>query len=165
MALVYLSIGSNIEREVHINNCLQALRDEFGEVVCSIVYESEAVGFTGENFYNLVVAIVTDSPVGELSRILREIENANGRNRQSPKFSARTLDIDILTYDNLVGDIDGVQLPRAEILHNAFVLQPLAEIAPDQVHPTVLEPYKALWAKYNKAKQKLWPADYQPVMG
>lgn len=161
MAVVYLSIGSNIDRKVHVSRCIEALREQFGLIECSTVYESEAVGFSGENFYNLVVALNTPLAVGELSKVLRDIENANGRDRQSPKFSARTLDIDILTYDELVGDIEGVQLPRAEILHNAFVLRPLAELAPQAVHPVNGKPYKQLWASYNQQKQKLWPAAFQ----
>lgn len=161
MARVFLSIGSNIDRDAHIGCCIHALKQQFGDVLCSIVYESEAVGFSGENFYNLVAIINTELEVGELSKALRDIENANGRDRQSPKFSARTLDIDILTYDNLTGDIDGVQLPRAEILHNAFVLRPLADLVPTVEHPTVLKTYRKLWADYNKEKQKLWPASFQ----
>lgn len=161
VANVYLSIGSNIDRKMHIGRGLEALRSAFGNIECSKVYESEAVGFSGEDFYNLVVAINTSLCVGDLSKTLRDIENANGRDRQSPKFSARTLDIDILTYDNLTGDIDGVQLPRAEILHNAFVLRPLAELAPHALHPVLGTSYKQLWAAYNQQKQKLWLADYQ----
>ncbi|KUJ82787.1 2-amino-4-hydroxy-6-hydroxymethyldihydropteridine diphosphokinase [Microbulbifer flavimaris] len=160
MAEVFLSLGSNIDREQHIRAGLDALAQEFGELDVSRVFESVAVGFDGENFYNLVVGIHTDLPVGQLSQCLREIEDANGRVRGGPKFSARTLDIDILTYDDRVGTVDGIELPRAEILKNAFVLQPLAEIAPRRSHPVTGQTFAELWGQYDKARQKLWPVEF-----
>lgn len=160
MAQVFLSLGSNIDRERHIRAALDALVQYFGELQVSRVFESEAVGFAGDNFYNLVVGMRTDLPVGQLALRLREIEDANGRVRSGPKFSARTLDIDILTYDDLVGEIDGVKLPRGEVKKNAFVLQPLAELAPQQLHPETGQSFAQMWAEYDKDKQKLWPVAF-----
>ncbi len=160
MARVYVSIGSNIERERHISAGLDGLAHAFGALTLSSVFESEAVGFDGDHFYNLVAGFDTTLSVGELSRTLKAIEDRNGRCRQGPKFSGRTLDIDILTYNALSGIIDGVELPRAEILHNAFVLQPLAEIAPRALHPLNGQSYDALWLQYDKHKQHLWPVDF-----
>ncbi|WP_148861551.1 2-amino-4-hydroxy-6-hydroxymethyldihydropteridine diphosphokinase [Marinobacter fonticola] len=159
-ATVYISIGSNIERERHILAALNALAERYGRLDVSSVYESEAVGFDGENFYNLVVGVRTEESIATLSRFLKGLESDNGRRREVPKFSARTLDLDILTYDDRVGDIDGVELPRSEILTNAFVLQPLAEIAPDVEHPSRGESYKALWQAYDRS-QKLWPVSFR----
>ena len=156
MPQVYVSIGSNIEQEQHILACLDALQFHFGDLVLSSVYESEAVGFEGDNFYNLVAGFNTDLSVGELARLLRQIESDNGRRRDGPKFSARTLDIDILTYGEVCGEVDGIVLPRDEILENAFVLQPLAEIATCEVHPAQGETYGALWRAYGCDRQKLW---------
>ncbi|NVK39872.1 MAG: 2-amino-4-hydroxy-6-hydroxymethyldihydropteridine diphosphokinase [Oceanospirillaceae bacterium] len=160
MAQVYVGIGSNIERERHVLAALDELADAFGELAISTVFESEAVGFDGSPFYNLVAGFETALSVGELSRTLKAIEDRNGRCRQGPKFSGRTLDIDILTYDALSGPVDGVELPRAEILKNAFVLQPLAEIAPDTLHPEKGLSYAELWQAYDKTKQSLWPVDF-----
>lgn len=160
MARVYLSLGSNIRRYQHIHAGLDALDRAFVLTAISSVYESEAVGFNGSPFLNLVVAIETTLPVGVLSQTLKSIEDANGRVRGGPKFAPRTLDIDILTYDDLVGCIEGVVLPRDEILHNAFVLWPLAEIAPQDVHPELLKPYHMLWQTYDKTAQQLWPVDF-----
>ena len=160
MAQVFLSLGSNIDRERHIRSALDALAQQFGELQVSRVFESEAVGFDGDNFYNLVVGLHTSLPVGQLALRLREIEDANGRVRSGPKFSARTLDIDILTYDDSVGEIDGVKLPRGEIKKNAFVLQPLAELAPQQLHPETGQSFAQMWAEYDKEKQKLWPVAF-----
>jgi 2-amino-4-hydroxy-6-hydroxymethyldihydropteridine diphosphokinase len=159
MARVYVSIGSNIEREKNVRAALDALHNWFGELVLSPVYESEAVGFDGEPFLNLVVGVNTGLTVGELSRRFKQLEADNGRRRDVPKFSGRTLDLDILTYDDRVGQVEGVELPRGEILENAFVLKPLADIAPEDRHPVCEQTFSQLWQSYDRA-QKLWPIDF-----
>ncbi len=159
MAVVYVSIGSNIDKERNIKACLQALATHFTEVVLSPIYESEAVGFSGDNFYNLVAKFNTDLSVGQLNVALKAIEDENGRERSGPKFSGRTLDIDILTYDDLVGEVDGVLLPRDEITKNAFVLLPMKDIAADVPHPELEVSYGRLWFFYDKEKQKLWQVE------
>lgn len=160
MARVFLSLGSNIEHQRYITAALDALADQFGQLLISSVYESVSVGFDGDNFYNLVVGIDTERSVGELSAYLKAIEDQNGRRRDCPRFSARTLDIDILTYDNLMGTVDGILLPRQEVLENAFVLWPLAELAPDERHPIVGVGYGELWRAYDQASQSLWPISF-----
>ncbi len=156
MAKVYLGIGSNTDAPTYLRRALMALQQTFGPLSISPVYESEAVGFEGNNFLNLVVAINTNFSVGDLYGILREIENKNGRDREAPKFSGRTLDIDILLYDDLVGEVDGVLLPRDEILSNAFVLKPLCDMAPELMHPQQRRTMAQLWQRYDQSRQKLW---------
>ncbi len=160
MAKVFLSLGSNIDRYRNITAGLNALAEKFGELQLSPVYESEAVGFEGDHFLNLVVGLETPLSVAALSEQLKKIEQDNGRRRDLPRFSARTLDIDILTYAHQVGLVDGVKLPRDEILHNAFVLLPLAEIAPDEVHPVENLSYAALWQAFDQKSQLLWRVDF-----
>lgn len=160
MAEVLLSLGSNINREHNIRACLRELMALFGELDVSPFYESEAVGFDGDPFINLVVAIQTDQPVGELAAILRGIENRYGRDRSSPKFSSRTLDIDILTYDDRVGIVDGIELPRAEILKHAFVLLPASRLRPDSLCPGEGKTYANLWQQFKKESQKLWEVEF-----
>lgn len=160
MPRVYLSLGSNIDRERHLRAALQELEERYGPLLISTVYESEAVGFAGDNFYNLVVGLDTDLGVGELAAELRAIEAAHGRERGGPRFAPRTLDIDILTYGNACGEIDGIHLPRDEILKNAFVLRPLADIAPNDRHPETVRPYAEHWEAYDHSRQKLWPIDF-----
>ncbi len=159
MARVYLGIGSNIDRHKHILAALTALRADFGELIISPVYESEAIGFEGDPFFNLVVGLDTQMSVGALQHSMKVIEDLNGRVRGGPKYSPRTLDIDILTYGTLVGEHEGVQLPRDEILKNAFVLWPLSDVAAQEQHPQLKLTYRDLWARYDKNKQVLWPVE------
>lgn len=160
MATIYISLGSNIDREQNTRAGVDALKRAFGELNLSSVYESEAVGFEGEAFYNMVIACEVDTPVHETNQILRDIENENGRDRSGPKFSSRTLDLDLLLYDDLVIDEKGLKLPREEILKNAFVLWPLAEIAPHQKHPETGISYADMWSAFDKTKQGLKPIDF-----
>ena len=153
---VYLSLGSNIDRTHNIRSGLDALEAAFGELEISPVYESEAVGFDGDAFYNLVVGIRTSMSVAELTACLKKMEKDHGRVRGEKKFASRTLDIDILTYGELTGDVDGVQLPRDEILKHAFVLKPLVDLAPDGVHPETGEAYQDILERANFDSQKLW---------
>ena len=165
MSQVFLSIGSNIRREHYIGACLDSLAEQFGALQISSIYESEAVGFDGDPFYNLVVGLETELALPDLFSRLREIEHRHDRCRNAIKFSARTLDIDILSYDDFVGrfrleDGSGGELPRDEIVKNAFVLWPLAEIAPQQLHPLLGSSYAQLWREYDKSRQSLWPVSF-----
>lgn len=156
MADVFLSIGSNIEREKHIPSALKELEERIGSLTVSSVYESEAVGFEGARFYNLVAAFSTELPVSDVVKILSEIESNHGRTRDSQKFSSRTLDVDLILYGDEVLREGKLTLPREDITHYAFVLEPLAEIAPNRKHPVIGESYADLWAKFDKAGVKQW---------
>jgi len=161
MTRVVVSIGSNIERERHVRHCLDALDADFTGLSISRVFESEPVGFEdGRNFYNLVAAFDSHASVGELQAWCKRLEFAHGRRANSPKFSPRRLDIDLLTVGELTGCIDGVALPRDEITANAFVLQPLAELLPDERHPLDKRRYDELWAAFEPGAQRLWPVDF-----
>lgn len=161
MTRIYLSLGSNVDRHKNITAALDALANLFGELQISSVYESKSVGFDGSNFFNLVVGADTSLSITELSETLKRIEDNNGRKRNGPKFSPRTLDIDILTYGDFIGIESGIELPRAEITKNAFVLLPLAEIAPDAFHPQLQKSYRDLWLNYQQASQPLWVIDFE----
>jgi 2-amino-4-hydroxy-6-hydroxymethyldihydropteridine diphosphokinase len=150
MVRVWVSVGSNIDRERHVRAALRALRERFGRLQLSPIYESPAEGFHGDPFYNLVVGFDTDVPPERLHALLREIEGANGRTRGSEKFSARTLDIDALTYGDQVTDAGGKHLPRDEITRYAFVLKPLADVAGDQIHPELRHSFAHLWNEFRR---------------
>lgn len=160
MSRVYLGLGSNVDSRKHIAAALDALTESFGSLKISTVYESESVGFTGSLFLNLVVGIKTTLSLKELSIYLKKVEDNNDRCRTGPKFSPRTLDIDILTYKNYAGLNQGIDLPRDEVLQNAFVLLPLSELAPNGVHTQLHKTYGELWSTYNKVEQKLWPVSF-----
>lgn len=155
MNTVYLGLGSNIERERYLVAGLDALRMLLGELALSPVYDSPAIGFDGQPFLNMVVGASTSLPLAELATRLRHIETEHGRPANATRFSARQLDIDILTYGDLVGQFGGVTLPRGEILENAFVLRPLAELAPRARHPVDGRSYGELWAAFDQGSQVL----------
>jgi 2-amino-4-hydroxy-6-hydroxymethyldihydropteridine diphosphokinase len=136
MASVYVSIGSNIERETHICACMQHLQRDFGEVVFSPVYETPAAGFSGAPFLNLAAGFTTTLTPTALKHYLRALEAAYGRVRGEQKFSARTLDVDLLLYDDLNLQPEH-NLPHHDIVAYAFVLFPLADIAPTLIHPAL----------------------------
>ena len=150
----YISIGSNIDRDKNILASLHALEHHFGKLTISSIYESEPVGFTGDTFYNLVVGFNSDLGVKEVAKLLRQIELDNGRTRDSQKFSARTLDLDLILYDDLILNEGRLQIPRDEIERYAFVLEPLAEIAPTLKHPISHLIYAELWEKFDKTNLK-----------
>jgi 2-amino-4-hydroxy-6-hydroxymethyldihydropteridine diphosphokinase len=161
MARVYLGVGSSIERERYIVAGLDALQGLFGQVALSSVYDSEAIGFAGQPFLNLVAGVDTLLSPGQLLRQLRQIEVEHGRRANATRFSARQLDIDILTHGQLTGTVEGVELPRPEILENAFVLCPLAELAGEAVHPTAAKTYLELWQGYDRDSQQLQKVDFR----
>ena len=160
MSTIYISLGSNINREQNTREGVKALREAFGELTLSSVYESDAVGFDGDAFYNMVIACEVNVPVHEANQALRDIEDQHGRDRSGPKFSSRTLDLDLLLYDDLVLDEGGLVLPRGEILKNAFVLWPLAEIAPALKHPVDGRSYEELWSQFDKSRENLKPVPF-----
>lgn len=146
MGRAYLSLGSNIEAERNLRSAFGALRARFGDVVASAVYRFPAVGFDGADFLNAAAAIDSDLDPFALNDWLHALEDAHGRNRDGPRFGDRPLDIDIVFYDALVLEGPGhLQLPRDELKH-AFVLMPLAEIAPHVVDPRSGRTLATLWA-------------------
>jgi len=157
---VYLGLGSNIERERYLVAGLDALQSMFGELALSSVYDSPAIGFDGRPFLNMVAGVATDLPLAELAARLRHIETEHGRSLHATRFSARQLDIDILTFGDCVGDFGGVTLPRGEILENAFVLCPLAELAPQARHPLDGRSYAQLWGAFDLGGQTLTRVDF-----
>jgi len=157
MVEIFLGLGSNHQREQNLRAGLEALSDFLTDLRCSPVFESEPIGYKGENFYNLVVCAQTDLPIAELSQRLKTIEADNGR--YAPNRQGLPLDIDLLLYGDYVGCEQGIVLPRAEILKNAFVLWPLSLLAPNHLHPEQGKTFASLWQQMPK-QQRLWPVTF-----
>ena len=107
---VFLGIGSNINPSNHIRSGLVQLRELDAGLKISKTYESKAVGFEGPDFLNLVVMIKTSNSLTRLAKVLKKIEHNHGREPHLKKYSSRTLYIDVLTYDDLHGIYNGIDL-------------------------------------------------------
>lgn len=156
MATVYLSLGSNQQREFNLCSCLRRLRQDFMAVVCSNVYETAAVGFSGEAFLNLVVRCETLQTPESLLTYLRALEDEHGRIRHKDKYSSRTLDIDLLLYDNLNRQPQQ-NLPHSDILRYPFVLFPLLELDQELIHPALGCSLRTLASTTGLSKNDLRP--------
>jgi 2-amino-4-hydroxy-6-hydroxymethyldihydropteridine diphosphokinase len=151
VAQVCISIGSNVDAEHNVLEALRRLQEQFGELRISPVYRTAAVGFDGDDFLNLAVCLQSGDDVHAVAHILKDIEDAMGRDRSQPKFSARTIDLDLLLYNNLVLDDGEVQVPRAEILQHAFVLKPLSDLLGNEIHPVTGRSFTELWGTMESA--------------
>lgn len=160
MRRAFVSIGSNVERERYVRAAGEALRTAFGSVIFSPVYETGAVGFDGQPFYNLVAGFDTAEPAQVLVEFLKAVESRNGRVRGGARFSDRTLDMDLLLLGEEILEGPGFQIPRDEILKNAFVLGPLADIAADVVHPGRQRSIGDLWRDFDLDGQWLRPVPF-----
>ena len=155
MARVYLSLGSNVEPQRYLRAAVDELRQRFGALAVSPAYRSKAVGFEGAEFVNLAVGLDTDLSPRALNDWLHALEDRHGRRRDVPRYADRTLDLDIVFYDDLIVDGPGhLQIPRDE-LQFAFVLRPIADIAPDFRHPLSGKSMRELWQAF--------PADSEPM--
>ena len=151
MARVYIGIGSNIDKHLHIPRVIEELQSEYGEVTVSPIYQTTAVGFEGEDFYNLAVGIDTRKSPQEMFKYLRALEAAHGRRRTSGnQFIARTLDLDQLLYDDQQIEDETLSIPHEDIIRYAFVLKPLADIAPNLVHPILQKSMQLLWQEFDQ---------------
>lgn len=162
-SLVFVSAGSNVEPARHLRVALRELESCFGALALSHVYLTAAVGFEGDDFLNLVLSFTTDRPVEQVIAQLDRIEDAAGRRRDTGRFASRTLDLDLLMYADLVVDRPDLRLPRVDIMDYAFVLGPLAELAPDLVHPTERATMRELWSRFDKAGQSIRRLSPSPV--
>jgi len=157
MTRAYISIGSNIERDANIRAAVQALRERYGTLTLSSVYENRPIGFEGEDFYNLVAAFDTDESPEVIVAGLHDIEQRLGRVRETSHFRSRTIDLDLLLYGDLQRHDTELRIPRPEITEYACVLRPLAELAPGMRHPRTGETFATLWARFDKTAQPLTP--------
>jgi 2-amino-4-hydroxy-6-hydroxymethyldihydropteridine diphosphokinase len=152
---VYVAVGSNVDPERNLALATRELRREFPDVRFSPWYRNRAVGFEGADFINLVAGFTTALPVGEVVARLQAIESLCGRPREAPRWAPRSMDLDILLYGDTVCDEPRLKLPRPDLLKRAFMLGPLASLAPDLVHPVEKVPIAELWQRFDRSAHPL----------
>jgi 2-amino-4-hydroxy-6-hydroxymethyldihydropteridine diphosphokinase len=152
---VYVAIGSNVEPERHLALATRELLREFPDVEFSPWYRNRAVGFEGADFINLVAGFTTTSSIDEVLARLHAIEALCGRPRDAPRWAPRSMDLDVLLYGDMVCDTPRLKLPRPDLLKRAFMLGPLAALAPDLVHPTAKLTIGELWRRFDRAAHPL----------
>jgi len=148
MARIYLGLGSNVDAESNLWLAVRELQRRFGELELSPVYQSPPLGFEGDDFLNAVAGLDTDLAPDAVLRQLEEIHVIAGRRRDAQKPVSRTLDIDLLLYGQLVVDTPGLRLPRSDVLEYSFVLRPLADLAPETVHPVTRRSIAEHWRDF-----------------
>lgn len=163
MPRVFVSIGSNIDKEKNIRSAITAVERAYGPLDLSKVYETQAQGFVGDPFYNLVAAFVTDTPAGEVAAKLADIERHHERKRGADRFGPRTLDLDLLLYGDAIIHTDGIDVPRPEIRQYTFVLRPLAELAPELRHPETGQTLEKMWKGFNGPRAVLGATQFDHV--
>ena len=149
MSTVYLGLGSNMRPEENLSLGVRELRRKYGELDVSSVYRSAAFGFKGDDFLNLVVGLQSDQTPTEIVDEIERLHNLAGRERGSKKWGPRPLDIDLLLYNDLVIDERPVRVPRNDVLEYSFVLRPLAELAPNLVHPVTGKTMLTHWQEFD----------------
>jgi 2-amino-4-hydroxy-6-hydroxymethyldihydropteridine diphosphokinase len=156
---VFVAAGSNVEPVANLRRALEVLAAHYPRLRCSRAYRNASVGFEGEDFVNLVVGFETDDDVRRVIGRLHEAEAACGRERNAPKWAPRSMDLDILLYGALVTDEPGLVLPRPDLVRRAYMLGPMAELAPDFRHPTMGLTMGELWAAFDRGAHPMQPVD------
>lgn len=159
MARVYLGLGSNIDPIANLRLAVRELNARYGTLDLSPIYQSAAVGFDGDDFLNLVAGLDSDESAAAIHTTIERIHDLAGRERGSDKFGARTLDIDLLLYDDQVIEHSSFTIPRDDVLKYSFVLRPLAELAPDLVHPVTGQRIAEHWRAAEGRLEPLTPVD------
>jgi 2-amino-4-hydroxy-6-hydroxymethyldihydropteridine diphosphokinase len=147
---VYVAAGSNVEPERRIAQAVAELKREFPGVRFSSWYRNRAEGFEGDDFINLVAGFTTAVPVHGVLERLHAIERRCGRGREAPRWAPRSMDLDVLLYGDLVCEEEGLKLPRPDLLKRAYMLGPLAELAPRLRHPTAALAIGELWSRFDR---------------
>lgn len=144
MITAYVGIGSNIDKQRHVERAIKALRALDPALQLSTIYESPALGFNGESFFNLIVEMKTSLTLKAFSAQLREIEYSLGRSENAQKMQDRTIDLDIILFGDLVSD-GAPKVPREDIYKYPFVIQPLYELCPELVIPDDGRSIRQIW--------------------
>jgi len=162
MADAYVAAGSNVRPRTSLTRALEILAHGFPGLRASRAYANAAMGFTGDDFVNLVVVFPAELQPAELIERLKAVERECGREPGAPKWGPRTLDLDLLLYGDHLGRVAGRTLPHPDLVTRAWVLGPLAELAPGLVHPVLGESFGAMWRRFD---QRAHPLTAFPLEG
>ena len=155
MATVFVGLGSNIDPEHNLHLGIAELRRRYGDVQVSAIYRNKAIGFEGDDFMNLVASFESSDSPRAICAAIEAIHDLSGRAREGGKWESRPLDIDLLLYDDLIVDERPVRIPRSDVLEYSFVLRPLAELAPDLVHPVTGKTMHEHWQEFDASSHPL----------
>jgi 2-amino-4-hydroxy-6-hydroxymethyldihydropteridine diphosphokinase len=156
---VYVAAGSNIQPETNLRSALSALKRRVGDLRVSRAYRNSSAGFDGPDFVNLVIGFETELTLTEVLSILQAVEGLCGRARKAPKFEPRSMDLDLLLYGEMVCATHAITLPRPDLIKHAYMLGPLAELAPALVHPTLKQTIGDLWKAFDQTAHPLKPVE------
>jgi 2-amino-4-hydroxy-6-hydroxymethyldihydropteridine diphosphokinase len=165
MSQVYVAIGSNVNPEVNIAKAAREIKRLFPDARFSSWYRNPAVGFEGDDFINGVVGFTTDLPLRSVIEHLHAVEGQCGRERNAPRWAPRAMDLDVLLFDNVVCSEPTMKLPRPDLLKRPYMLGPLAEIAPEVVHPTAGLTIGELWHRFDRGSHVMTPVDLGNLTG
>jgi 2-amino-4-hydroxy-6-hydroxymethyldihydropteridine diphosphokinase len=156
MTAVYVAAGSNVDPQVNLRRALDELSKHY-RLQVSPAYRNKAVGFEGDDFINLVVGFETDDSIDQVIAHLHEAEAVCGRPRNAPKWAPRAMDLDLLLYGDAIRP--GLRVPRADLLKRAYMLKPLADLAPELVHPLAGKTMRELWNQLDVRDHAMTPVD------
>lgn len=165
MADAYVAAGSNVRPRASLREALRLLGNEFPGLRASRAFANAAVGFAGDDFINLVVAFPAGLATEALIERLKSVERACGREPGAAKWGPRTLDLDLLLHGDFVGRVAGKSLPHPDLLTRAWVLGPLAGLAPALVHPVAGERIDTLWNRFDREAHALRPVSLDGADG
>jgi len=161
MPEVFVAAGSNVRPHDNLRRALAILRRSWPEMRVSRAYANAAVGFEGEDFVNLVIGFETEEPLEAVLTRLHAAEAACGRPRAAPKWAPRSMDLDVLLYGDVVGEFPGAVLPRPDLVRRAYMLGPLAELAPEVEHPTLHRSIRDLWENFDRDAHAMHAVDIE----
>ncbi|MGH8176879.1 MAG: 2-amino-4-hydroxy-6-hydroxymethyldihydropteridine diphosphokinase [Steroidobacter sp.] len=165
MTEVYVAVGGNVDPLKFLSRALALLEKEFGPLRASPAYRNAAVGFEGAEFVNLVVGFETSLPVSEVRMRLQSIEALCERPPDAPKWAPRTMDLDILLYGDFVSDTPGLVFPRPDLVRRPYMLKPMADLAPDRVHPTLGKTMSELWQAFESDHEMVDLGEWRTAVG
>jgi 2-amino-4-hydroxy-6-hydroxymethyldihydropteridine diphosphokinase len=155
--LAYVSGGSNVDAERSVPQAARELKSRYPGARFSRCYRNASIGFDGPDFTNFVVELPVVGGPSALRETLQRIEKHCGRPDAAPRWAPRAMDLDILLFGDQVIDVQGMKVPRPDLTRWAFMLGPLAELAPGLVHPSLHLSVGELWGKFDQQAHALVP--------